>query len=912
MAKLVKLFLIFGPVKDSIKVIKKYANPGQTIDESLMSTLCLPRIDFVNSPGEPRFQTFLVTKEDGQVLYGSGLIVHDRHHEAALTPPSRRDSQGGHVDNRVFASYCYTIITDTPYIHATRSLLQLIWEKNCDDIIIRSIMNIPLPARRKCLRIVAPMITTSNTNCANDSLVNQNSISINGNKSLKHDDTPRAQLNQRAKQNIDNKSRAQQSQLDEGSLVGPSKQQAAFKSIDDIYLYRGMTPDLPLLDYPLRELFSFLHIDDFLLAYVCILMEFRTLIISRDNYKLMMVGETLTSLLLPLKWCNVYVPILPPIYGATYLDAPTSYIMGINTQVTDLPDNLNHIQCRIYCDESRVSCDADSLAFPLFLNDIKEEILRVTAKYQARHANRPFTYLDDLKFNREIRIIFIKTISKNILANYERYIVDVPESSSDIRQFDVVSYLSDQPEFMRSFLSKFLDTQLFVSFVDENAKRMQQSWMSIFDMDPDELSEHLSDKALEQAFQTAQRVHLMDLRQEHPDIEVKTVPASPMKLRRRMPALSALASRLTFSKSASRSTSIECNSAAGQSSPSSITSSPPMHRNSVATVSLQGHLSLEPALSPPTANNSSPPATHNQFDSSANYHNNNNNNNGLRPAHLAPSQPIPNGKIVELINEVKDLSKKILVEKISDHQMQSQTSAASPNEALRLKISNNTSHLIGSLCDLIERVWAHGAFISHQHQDNTACCPLWNHLLAFTRLKLLDTKLVKREFADGSHLNILAPKSKQTELDLILEESSNLFGSTINWLNNKLNNNKYNRISPLARDLIDDLKLIHTLKDVKTDVGKARAFIKLSLEKKKLSEHLKTLIDDQVLLNSLYKPYAFLRCEEEREQFLTYLLTLRAVDLPCYTTTFVSVINTRRLISSHGSATNLSSASMGN
>lgn len=857
MAKLVKLFIIFGPVQGNIKVIKKYANPGQTIDESLMSTLCLPRIELLNEPEPPKFQTFLVTKEDGHVLYGSGLIVYDRHHEPPPYPGAGR-----------FASYCYTIITDTPFINATRSLLHLIWEKKCDDIIIRSVMNIPLPARRKCLRIVPPMITS---NSQISSITSSNLNLVNSSD------------NQAQNSNTNNNNRYTLNQY--------------HKTIDDIYLYRGMT-DLPLLDYPLRELFSFLHIDDFLLAFACILMEFRTLIISQDNYKLMMVGETLTSFLLPLKWCNVYVPILPPIYGATYLDAPTSYIMGINTQVTELPENLNHVQCRIYCDESRVVCDANSLALPLFLNDIKKDIMKITSEFQALHASKPFTYLDDLKFNRAIRVLFIKTIRKNILANYERYILDVPESSSDIRQFDVVSYLSDQPEFMYSFLSKFLDTQLFASFIDENAKRMQQSWLSIFDMDPEELSEHFTDKALESAFQTAHRIHLMDLRDEHPDIEIKTVPASPMKLRRRVPGLASIASHLSSRAkkwSSNSSTSVDVHdSNSGNNArinPLQLTSSPPIHRNSVATISLQGHRSLNPNLHPSPIISANCNSINNGILSP-------NSHSSLKPTASPMTQPTPNGKITELINEVKDLTKGILVENMGSNDLyQHQTSSIVKSKKLQGFYNgggsgaNNT--LIGSLCDLIERVWAHGAFVSHQ--DNIACCPLWNHLIAFTRLKYLDSKPSKHEFADGSHLNVLspAPKSETNELDrmIVHQNQSNLFGHTFNWFKS----NRFEQIGPLARDLINDLKTIHTLKDVKTDVGKARAFIRLSLELKKLSKHLKTLLGDQTLLNSLYKPYAFLRCEEEREQFLMYLLTLNAVDLPCFTTTFVNVINTRKM-----------------
>jgi len=38
----------------------------------------------------------------------------------------------------------------------------------------------------------------------------------------------------------------------------------------------------------------------------------------------------------------------------------------------------------------------------------------------------------------------------------------------------------------------------------------------------------------------------------------------------------------------------------------------------------------------------------------------------------------------------------------------------------------------------------------------------------------------------------------------------------------------------------------------------------------------------------VYKPYAFLRCEEEREQFLYHLLSLNAVDYFCFTNSFTT------------------------
>lgn len=36
----------------------------------------------------------------------------------------------------------------------------------------------------------------------------------------------------------------------------------------------------------------------------------------------------------------------------------------------------------------------------------------------------------------------------------------------------------------------------------------------------------------------------------------------------------------------------------------------------------------------------------------------------------------------------------------------------------------------------------------------------------------------------------------------------------------------------------------------------------------------------------MYKRYAFLRCEEEREQFLYHILSLNAADYRCFTNTF--------------------------
>lgn len=87
----------------------------------------------------------------------------------------------------------------------------------------------------------------------------------------------------------------------------------------------------------------------------------------------------------------------------------------------------------------------------------------------------------------------------------------------------------------------------------------------------------------------------------------------------------------------------------------------------------------------------------------------------------------------------------------------------------------------------------------------------------------------------------------------------------------------------------DTHRNIQAISEIKSEIGYARAWIRLSLEKKVLSRHLKMLLADDELLRGFYKRTAFLRSEEEREQFLYHLLTLNTADYYCFTNTYVNI-----------------------
>lgn len=59
------------------------------------------------------------------------------------------------------------------------------------------------------------------------------------------------------------------------------------------------------------------------------------------------------------------------------------------------------------------------------------------------------------------------------------------------------------------------------------------------------------------------------------------------------------------------------------------------------------------------------------------------------------------------------------------------------------------------------------------------------------------------------------------------------------------------------------------MSEIKTDVGRARAWIRLSLEKKVLSQHLKQLLSRQALTKSVL---LYTQCDRFKIKFLCHLL----------------------------------------
>ncbi|CAB9497973.1 DENN domain-containing protein 5B [Seminavis robusta] len=79
---------------------------------------------------------------------------------------------------------------------------------------------------------------------------------------------------------------------------------------------------------PYQTLFDCLDVENILLLWNALIMENKILLVSSQYSVLTVCAEILTSLLFPMRWCHLYVPLLPR-FICPMLDAPVPYLCGV-------------------------------------------------------------------------------------------------------------------------------------------------------------------------------------------------------------------------------------------------------------------------------------------------------------------------------------------------------------------------------------------------------------------------------------------------------------------------------------------------------------------------------------------------------------------------------------------------------
>uniref|UniRef100_A0A8B9KUP8 DENN/MADD domain containing 5B n=1 Tax=Astyanax mexicanus TaxID=7994 RepID=A0A8B9KUP8_ASTMX len=411
--------------------------------------------------------------------------------------------------------------------------------------------------------------------------------------------------------------------------------------------------------------------------------------------------------------------------------------------------------------------------------------------------------LRNAKINVQLREVFAARFA-TMFADYEAFVIqNSPDLESwltnreQMHNFDKASFLSDQPEPFLPFLSRFIETQMFATFIDN---KIMSQWeekeplLRVFDgriekarlynVRAPSLRSSVYQKCTflkESAQAIEQRLMKIDHTAIHPHLLDMKIGQGKYQ-QGFFPKLQAdvLASGPTNNKWSNRTGPAQRRREWPRQQPDHLGLDNDLKEKYMQEARSLGKNLRQPKLS------------------------------DLSPAVIAQT----NWKFVEgLLKECRMKTKRMLVEKMGREAVE-----MGHGEANITGLEENT--LIASLCDLLERIWSHGLQVK---QGKSA---LWSHLMHY-----------------------------QAREELTEQQAEH----------------------------------IQNMGEIKTDVGRARAWIRLSLEKKVLSQHLKQLLSNQALTKKLYKRYAFLRCEEEKEQFLFHLLSLNTVDYFCFTSVFTTI-----------------------
>uniref|UniRef100_A0A671QC18 DENN domain-containing protein 5A-like n=1 Tax=Sinocyclocheilus anshuiensis TaxID=1608454 RepID=A0A671QC18_9TELE len=667
---------------------------------------------------------------------------------------------------------------------------------------------------------------------------------------------------------------------------------------------RPSTAELPLFDFPLQEVFELLGVENVLQLFTCALLEIQILLYSQHYQRLMTVAESITALMFPFQWQHVYVPILPASL-LHFLDAPVPYLMGLHSNGQDdrtkleLPQEAN--LCFVDIDNHFIELPEDLPQFPNkleFIQEISEVLLafgisseakpqcsegqsklrvfrsgdmasdkrngnlassplnsyllrenQTIARLQALVKRTGVTHVlallagtnkdskvqcdeEELKkhqLNIRVREVFANRFTQ-MFSDYEVFVIQPSQDKESwfsnrdqMQNFDKASFLSDQPEPYLPFLSRFLETQMFASFIDSKIlchdDEDKEHTLRVFDSRVDKIrmlnvrtptlrtsmyqkctNIDEAEKAIEMRLckidHTALHPHLLDMKIGQGRYEPGFFPRLQSDV---------LSTGPTSNKWAKRSAPAQWRRKDRQKQHTEHL----YLDNDQREKYIQEARNLGTTLRQPKLSN-------------------------LSPSVIAQT----NWKFVEgLLKECRNKTKRMLVEKMGREAVE-----LGHGEVSITGVEENT--LIASLCDLLERIWSHGLQVK---QGKSA---LWSHLLHYQESKeKRDATPAERRKSDAGCA-----------------------------------------MPPLKVSMIQDMRHIQNISEIKTDVGKARAWVRLSMEKKLLSRHLKQLLSDHELTKKLYKRYAFLRCDDEKEQFLYHLLSFNAVDYFCFTNVFTTIM----------------------
>uniref|UniRef100_A0AAQ6A9W3 UDENN domain-containing protein n=1 Tax=Amphiprion ocellaris TaxID=80972 RepID=A0AAQ6A9W3_AMPOC len=850
-----------SPLKRTFKskVLARYPEniEWNPFDQDAVNMLCMPKgLSFRTQADQrhPQFHSFIITKEDGSRTYGfvhtfyeqvtSPQIcsamqtlyqMHNTEH-ASANPPSSSSSSSSSMDS--LASSLDETDSPTSSSPTSSSRADSTYDSTRDTLYVSKALCLitPMPFMHACRGFLSQLYRAVTAASAPPLPLESYAYNI----------------------------------LYEVPLPAPGRSLKFHGVYEPIVCQRPGLGELPLADFPLAEAFSLLGVENLVQVFTCTLLEMQILLYSQDYQRLMTVAESITTLLFPFQWQHVYVPILPASL-LHFLDAPVPYLMGLQSKEgtdrskLELPQEAN--LCFVDIDNHYIELPEDFPWFPNkseFIQELREvllsfgitdntgapprtrsspsstpstpgrerkttafrqleddgrngnlageeltvlellqgnatlerlqaltkrtgvtvarvEALRAGVKPQDTEEQRGRTAAEEeelrnAKLNVQLREVFASRFT-TMFADYEAFVIQsAPDLESwltnreQMHNFDKASFLSDQPEPYLPFLSHFIETQMFATFIDN---KIMSQW---------EEKEPL--------------LRVFDARIDKARLYNVRVPSLRSSSYQKCSILK------------------ECVQAMEQ------------------RLMKIDHTAIHP--------------------------------------HLLDMK-IGQGKYEQ--GFFPKLQADVLNTGPTNNKWSHRTATAQHKKD---RHKQQTEHL--NLDNDLKEKYMQDARSLGKNLRQPKLSDLSPAVIAQTNWKFVEGLLkecrLKGKSALWSHL--LHYQAREEKMEQQHGESP--------------------VVSSVCPCIICFFRHIQNMSEIKTDVGRSRAWIRLSLEKKLLSQHLKQLLSRQALTRKLYKRYAFLRCEEEKEQFLYHLLSLNAVDYFCFTSVFTTIMIPYRVV----------------
>jgi hypothetical protein len=131
-------------------------------------------------------------------------------------------------------------------------------------------------------------------------------------------------------------------------------------------------------DFDARMILNTITPRNFVTILIAFILEYKIAIVSSKVTALTVIGEFLKSIIAPLKWSHVYVPLIPKQFNNDILQCPTPFFVGIQREFFDastVPHDV--ILLDLDSDACRITSDlAKALYAGRFLADALERVLR--------------------------------------------------------------------------------------------------------------------------------------------------------------------------------------------------------------------------------------------------------------------------------------------------------------------------------------------------------------------------------------------------------------------------------------------------------------------------------------------------------------------------------------------------------